>query len=204
MLDLRGRRCLVVGGGKVAMRKIAGLLTAGARVIVVAPELDPALVAIAGAPVVLARRQFRSGDLNSVDLVITCTNDPAVNARVAAEATAQGIWVNSADDPANCTFTLPSVARQGDLTVAVSTNGKSPALSAWLRKRFEEQFDDSWSDLLEVLAAVRIEARQVWGTSEVAGWDAAFDSALVDLVRSGRRADAADVVRSHLGLVGAA
>lgn len=203
MLDMRGRRCLVVGGGCVGRRKIAGLLEAGATVTVVAPRIDPQLLAIAGA-LVIARRRYRTRDLDGAHLVITCTDDAAVNRRVYEEATERGIWVNSADDPDNCTFTLPSVTRAGELTVAVSTNGKSPALSKWLRQRFEREFDGSWTELLDVLAAVRAEARSTLGTSELPGWEAALDDALLELVREGRTADAAAVVRQHLGLAVAA
>ena len=203
MLDLRGRRCLVVGGGFVATRKVAGLLDAHASVVVVAPRIDPALLDLEGSPVV-AHRRYRTRDLEGVFLVITCTDDPGVNRRVSQEATDRGIWVNSADDPANCSFTLPSVARAGELTVAVSTNGKSPALSKWLRQRFEQEFDDSWPVLLDILAGVRAEARATLGTSELPGWETALDNALLDLVREGRTAEAVAVIRTHLGLAVAA
>ncbi|MEM8706255.1 MAG: bifunctional precorrin-2 dehydrogenase/sirohydrochlorin ferrochelatase [Actinomycetota bacterium] len=203
MLDLRDRRCLVVGGGNVALRKVQGLLDAGATVEVVAPWIHPDLLELRG-PLFLRRRRYRTRHLAGAHLVITCTDDPEVNARVAAEATERRIWVNSADDPENCSFTLPSVARQGDLSVMVSTNGRSPALSRWLRRRFEQEFDASWTELLDVLAEVRAEARAVLGTSEIAGWDAALDEALLDLVRTGRTADAADTIRRHLGLAVAA
>ncbi|MEM1335706.1 MAG: bifunctional precorrin-2 dehydrogenase/sirohydrochlorin ferrochelatase [Actinomycetota bacterium] len=203
MLDLRDRRCLVVGGGNVALRKVQGLLDAGATVEVVAPWIHPDLLELRGS-LFLRRRRYRTRHLAGAHLVITCTDDPEVNARVAAEATERRIWVNSADDPDNCSFTLPSVARQGDLSVMVSTNGRSPALSRWLRRRFEQEFDASWTELIDVLAEVRAEARAVLGTSEIAGWDAALDDALVDLVRTGRTAAAADTIRRHLGLAVAA
>ncbi|MEM9464914.1 MAG: bifunctional precorrin-2 dehydrogenase/sirohydrochlorin ferrochelatase [Actinomycetota bacterium] len=199
MLDLRGALCLVVGGGHVARHKIAGLLNAGATVEVVAPWIHPEIEALEG-PVHLRRRRVRRRDLGGMHLVITCTDDPVVNARVAAEARDRRIWVNSADDPVNCSFTLPSVARQGDLSVMVSTNGRSPALSKWLRRRFEGEFDETWSELLDVLAEVRAEARHRLGTSELTGWDAALDESLLDLVRSGRSDDAIDTIRRHLGL----
>ena len=203
MLDLHGRRCLVVGGGNVALRKIQGLLDAGGTVEVVAPHIHPDLLEVDG-PLFIRRRRYRTWDLGVAHLVITATDDPKVNARVAAEAKERRIWVNSADDPVNCSFTLPSVARQGDLSVMVSTNGKSPALSRWLRRRFEEEFDTSWTDLLDVLADVRAEARATLGTSEIPGWDEALDEALLDLVRTGRTQDAADTIRRHLGLAVAA
>ncbi len=199
MLDLRHTLCLVVGGGAVALHKARGLLDAGATVQVVAPEIHPEFERLEGA-LHLKRRRFKVRDLGGMHLVITCTDDPAVNAQVAAEARDRRIWVNSADDPANCSFTLPSVARQGDLSVMVSTNGRSPALSKWLRRRFEHEFDPSWSELLDVLAEVRGEARRELGTSELDGWDQALDDSLHELVRAGRADDAVETVRRHLGL----
>ena len=199
MLDLQHTLCLVVGGGGVALHKTRGLLAAGATVEVIAPRIRPEFAALEGR-VHLRHRPFRTRDLGGMHLVITCTDDPVVNARVAAEARDRRIWVNSADDPVNCTFTLPSVARQGDLSVMVSTNGKSPALSRWLRQRFELEFDESWSQLLDILATVRAEVRAGLGTSEIPGWDAALDASLLELVRAGRNDEATDVIRHHLGL----
>jgi precorrin-2 dehydrogenase/sirohydrochlorin ferrochelatase len=135
MLDLTGVPVLVVGGGRVAVRKIEGLLKAGAEVTVVARSaIDP----IHSMPVELVVRGYEPADLDDVRLVITATDDPAVNSAVSADATARGIWVNSADDPANCTFTLPAVARDGAVTVAVSTGGASPALASHLRGEIED------------------------------------------------------------------
>ena len=199
MLDLRGRRCLVVGGGTVAHRKIAGLLDAGATVAVVAPGIDQSVLELDGA-LVVTRRRYRTSDLDGVHLVITCTDDPEVNRRVAEDATRRRIWVNSADDPSNCTFTLPAVARRGDLTLAISTNGRSPALARWLRRRFEREFDEAWVALLDVLAEVRAEARATFGTSEIDGWDRALDEALLEFVHPSRTADLVSIMRSHLGL----
>ena len=139
MLDLTGVPVLVVGGGRVALRKIEGLVNAHADVTVVAPSVASG---IAELPVRVVVRAYESGDLDSVRLVITATDDPAVNAAVAADATARGIWVNSADDPANCTFTLPAVARDGAVTVAVGTGGSSPALASHLRAEFQRWLND--------------------------------------------------------------
>ena len=202
LLDLRGRRCLVVGGGRVAGRKTAGLLAVGARVLVVAPRIEPTLTALSGhgPDLELRQRRYESADLNGRHLVITCTDDPQVNATVAQDAEDRGIWVNSADDPANCTFTLPAVARSGDLTVTVSTNGASPALARWLRGRFEREFDSSWTTVLELLAEVRAEVRSVFGTSEIPGWDEALDAGLVDLIRDHQVDAARELLRGSLGL----
>lgn len=134
MLDLSGVPVLVVGGGRVALRKIEGLVRVGAKVTIVAPSVVDEIHTL---PVGVILRAYESADLDPARLVITATDDPAVNAAVAAEATGRGIWVNSADDPSNCTFALPAIARAGVVTVAVSTGGASPALASHLRGELE-------------------------------------------------------------------
>ncbi|MEO7371931.1 MAG: bifunctional precorrin-2 dehydrogenase/sirohydrochlorin ferrochelatase [Ilumatobacteraceae bacterium] len=139
MLDLTGVPVLVVGAGRVALRKVEGLLQAGSDVTVVAPDVDASFGHLKARVLV---RPYEIGDLDGVKLVITATDDPAVNAAVAADATSRGIWVNSADDPANCTFILPAVARAGAVTIAVSTSGASPALASHLRGAAETWLAD--------------------------------------------------------------
>ena len=175
-LELEGRRVLLVGGGRVARQKIRSMLTAGALVTVVAPQINEQLAEDLDADtarhadqVTIHRRPYRSDDIDGHQLVLTCTDDREVNRQVFADADAAGVWCNSADDPANCSWTLPSVARQGDLQLTISTRGKSPALSMHLRHRFEEEFDARWAELLELLAEVRAEVRAERGTSEVSG-----------------------------------
>jgi siroheme synthase-like protein len=132
VLDLDDVTVLVVGGGRVAERKAEGLVAAGARVTVVAPAI---LASLAAQVAEVRERAYVAADLDGQQLVLTATDDPAVNARVATDAKARGIWVNSADDPANCTFILPAVARRGPVVVAVGTDGASPALAQHLRDR---------------------------------------------------------------------
>ena len=197
-LCLAGQPVLVVGGGPVAARKVEALLRAGARVTVVAPA---AAEPIAEQPeVTWQRRQYQPPEAGSYRLVITATSDPEVNAQVARDCEAANVFVNSADDPANCTFTLPSVARRGDLQVAVSTNGRSPALARWLRRRLEREIDSGFAILLDLLSEARAEARAAFGSSEVAGWEAALDDGLLELVRVGRTEEARSLLRLHLGL----
>lgn len=205
-LELAGRRCLLVGGGNVAVRKLDGLLASGAAVTVVAPSIDPRIEARAAElqhsahPLVLVRRQYWKHDLDGVRLVITCTDNAAVNRRVFLDAEAANVWSNSADDPVNCAFTLPSVARQGDLQLTASTRGRSPALSMWLRRRFEAEFDTRWADLLDLLADVREEARATFGTSEVSGWIEALDGGVASLVLAGEIDAAGTRLRESIGL----
>lgn len=138
-LDLRGRKVLVVGAGKVALRKTRGLLEAGAVVTVVSPEGEAEFASLA---VEWKRRRFRASDVGGQALVFTATNDRAVNRKVGEAAAARGIWANVADAPEECDFLVPSRIRRGDLQVAVSTGGRSPRLAAGLRKRIEELLEN--------------------------------------------------------------
>lgn len=176
MLDLTGVPVLVVGGGRVAHRKIEGLLQAGAEVAVVAKS---AIDSIRSMPVHVVLRGYESADLGDVRLVIAATDDPAVNAAVSADATARGIWVNSADDPANCTFTLPAVARDGEVTVAVSTGGASPALASHLRGEIEVWLAEiGAADAAIDLAAQRRELHARGVSTETVDWSDRLRTAL--------------------------
>lgn len=198
MLDLRGRRVLVVGGGRVAAGKVERLMPTGARITVVAPEVT---AAIAGRPeVAWHARPYQRGEVASYRLAITATGDPAVDGRVHADGEAAGVWVNAADDVRHCAFTLPAVARSGPITISVATEGRSPALASWLRRRAESTLDAAIADLLDLLVATRAELRTATGTSEHPGWAPALDRGLDELIRQGRPDQAAEILRTHLGL----
>ncbi len=197
-LRLEGRSCLIVGGGNVAVRKAGGLVAAAANVTVVAPQIAAGLSA--DSRIRCVTKRYETSDLDGHRLVITCTDDQHVNAAVYRDAERLGIWANSADDPINCAFTLPAVARRGDLQLTVATHGRSPALATWLRQRFEAEFDGRYETLLDVLAEVRSEAREVLGTSEVRGWSEALDAGAFDLVANGNVQAARELLRRQLGL----
>ena len=156
-LNVAARRCLVVGGGRVAARKAAGLAACGAEVHVIAPEISDELRSLAG--VTVEERAYASGDVAGYRLVITATDDPVVNAEVYADGETAGVWVNSADDPEHCSFTLPAVVRRGPLTVAVSTSGRSPALASWLRTRLADEIGPEYEVLLALLSTARERVR---------------------------------------------
>jgi len=187
-LVLDGRRCLVVGGGRVAVRKVEGLLSCGARVRVVALRLDAELVD--RPDVVCEQRGWELDDLNGVWLVIAATDDPAVNRAVYEAGERAGIWVNGADDPTNCSFTLPSVVRQGDVQVAISTGGRSPALASWLRRRYEGELGPEYAILLDLLAAEREGLKAAGRSTEGLDWQSALDSDMLGLIRNGDLAHA--------------
>ena len=197
-LSLAGQRVLVVGGGEVAARKAETLLQSGASVTVVAPA---AVAGIADHPLLTwHQRRYQPSDAGEYRLVITATDDPEVNAAVARDCDAANVFVNSADDPANCTFTLPSIARRGDLQIAVSTSGRSPAMARWMRLQIERKLDEGYVVLLELLAEAREESKAVHGTSEIPGWEAAIDAGLIGLIRAGLIDEARRRLLFRLGL----
>jgi len=172
-LDLRDVLVLVVGAGPLSARKVAGLVAAGARVRVVAPSVSDALDRDLVAE--LRERPFATADLEGVRLVVTATGSPAVDGEVAAAATAAGLWVNAADQPDDCSFILPAIARNGPLTVAVSTGGASPALARRLRDHAGRLLTDEVVALAEQLAADRAAVRAAGGSTEDVDWSAAID-----------------------------
>jgi precorrin-2 dehydrogenase len=182
-LVLDGRRCLVVGGGHIALRKVEGLVACGGRVTVVAPQIVGELRGLPG--VTCEERVWRPADMEAMWLVIAATDDPAVNRAVYQAGEAAGIWVNGADDPANCSFTLPSVVRRGDLQVTVSTGGRSPALATWLRRRLEGEIGPEYAVLLDLLAAEREGLKAAGRSTEGVDWQSALDSDMLGLIRDG-------------------
>lgn len=155
-LDVTGRRCVVVGGGEVAARKVGGLLEAGAHVTVIAPAFSAALARWAAeGDLERLERAYRPGDLKGAALAVAAAGDAAVNRAVWQEATALGIPVNVVDEPACSTFIAPAVVRRGSLVVAISTGGRCPALAAWLRRRIEALVGPEYGELTELLGSLR-------------------------------------------------
>jgi precorrin-2 dehydrogenase/sirohydrochlorin ferrochelatase len=195
-LRLNGVQCLVVGGGEVAARKARGLLDCGAYVTVVAPTIVDELRN--DARVRWHQREYRRGEVASYRVAITATGDHAVDAQVYEDAKATGIPVNAADDPAHCTFTLPAVLRRGDLQIAISTNGRSPAFATWLKKTLASHITDEALDAFELVGEVRRELRRAGRPTEHTGWQRAFDDGLVDLVAKGEHAEARRMLLQYL------
>ena len=186
-LYLEGQPCVVVGGGPVAAGKVEGLLACGASVTVVTPEACGAIEGWADrGRIVWRRKHYDASDLEGAFLAITATSNPHVNRQVYLDGEAARVLVNSADDPANCSFTLPAVVRRGPLMVTVSTGGHSPALATWLRSRVAEEVGPEYEVLVELLAAER-EAIQASGRStEHVDWQKALDSDMLALIRAGQ------------------
>jgi precorrin-2 dehydrogenase len=195
-LVVDGRPCLVVGGGRVAAGKVRGLLQAGARVTVVAPEIDPDIAGLEG--VAIERRAYRRGDVAGYRFAVAATGDPQVNQAVYDDGEEAGVWVNAADDPARCSAILPARIRQGRLTVTISTGGHSPAVASWLRERLAAELGPEYDQLIGLLGEARKEVQaQGLGTEEL-DWRRALDSGILDLVRAGRLDAAKERLRACL------
>lgn len=194
-LVLTGRRCLVVGGGRVAARKVEGLLAAGAHVTVVAPRV---VDEIAATGVTIEARDYRPGEAADYRLVVTATDSTAVNQAVFDDAEAAGVWVNSADDPDRCSFTLPAVIRRGPLMVTVSTAGHSPAVASWLRGRLERELGPEYETLVEMLSEERLALQSEGRSTEGLNWQMALDSDMLDLIREGRIRQARERLKACL------
>jgi precorrin-2 dehydrogenase/sirohydrochlorin ferrochelatase len=156
LLDLNGRLAVLIGGGRVAARKLASLLEAGARVRLAAPKLDPRTEELAASPQVeLLRRGFEPGDLDGACLAVCATDDQELNRMVAAEADRRGLFVNVVDVPSLCSFIVPAVVRRGELTLAVSTGGASPAAARRLREGLQDSYGPAWGPYLRLMRVLR-------------------------------------------------
>lgn len=174
-LNLAGRPVLVVGGGRIALRKVQQLLVAGADITVLAPSIVDGFAEL---PVRTVQREYEAGDVNEYRLVVTATGVRDVDQQIFDECEARGIWVNSADDPDRCTFTLPAVMRRGELMVTVSSAGASPALASFLRGRLEHAIGPEFAHVVELLAAERARFHAQGQSTEDVDWSPIIARAL--------------------------
>jgi siroheme synthase-like protein len=200
-LEMAGRRCLVVGGGEVAERKVASLLEAGAKVAAISPEATDNLLrwSMENRIEFIARR-YQAGDLADYDLVFVATDEPDVTTQVSNEGHRLGVWVNAADDPAHCDFILPSVLRRGDLTVAVSSGGRSPALARVIREELELYFTEEYALLAQLAAEVRGELRARAITAPIETWRRALSGEVRQLLMRGDLARAKTLLLREFGV----
>ena len=204
--DLEGRSVLVIGGGRLALEKVQGLLAAAAHVTVVASALTEELAALrdAGRIEHLAR-EYRPSDMRGQALVMAAGDDREANAALQADARAIGVPLNAADDPANCDFILPAVVRQPPLTLAISTGGGSPAMARRIREELTEYLDAETSSLAELVAEVRAELRDrgEFRTIPADAWQTAMDSRLRILLAQRRRGEAKALLLKRLNAASA-
>lgn len=192
-LRLDGRRCVVVGGGRVAARRASSLLEAGAEIRVVAPEAREEIrKAASEGRLQWERRAFEPADLDGAFLVFAATDSPPVNRRVAEEARIRGALVDVADGSVAGDFTLPSVARGRRWQVAVSTAGASPALARWFRMHVEREFGGALDVLLDWLSEIRGRPEETGRSQEerAAAYERVLSAGILDRLRTGDRAGA--------------
>ena len=177
-LNLHGRPVLVVGGGRIALRKVEQLLMADAEVTVLSPIFVEEFTSL---PVTLVERVYESGDVDAFRLVITATGNTPVDQQIFDECEAKGIWINSADDPDRCAFTLPAALRRGDLMVTVSTGGASPALASWLRSHLELSIVPEFEEVVSRLAIERARIHADGESTENVQWQPIIAGVMADL-----------------------
>jgi siroheme synthase-like protein len=190
-LEMKERRCVVIGGGAVAQRKVAGLLAAGADVTVISPVITEELRSLIGRRAIAhLARIYKKGDLADYAIAFVATDDPEINAAVSSDSRSLNVWVNVADDPAHCDFILPAIVRRGELTIAVSSSGASPAVTAVIREELEEYFTDDYARLVQIASEVRRELSEKSLCLSGEAWNKALKGPLRRLIREGRATEA--------------
>lgn len=200
-MKLEGRRCIVLGGGGVALRKVRTLLQAGAEVLLFAPVAKDELMALAEEGKILWRQEaFHSGGLPNGFLLIAATDDEVVNLRAIAEAKTLGMLVNAPAQPELSDFTVPASFRRGELLITVSTGELSPACSRWIREALEEEFSEDFAKWLEILAELREDMKEKLHCSKEreAFWRRALNREVFALVKQGELNQAEVKVRNAI------
>jgi precorrin-2 dehydrogenase/sirohydrochlorin ferrochelatase len=181
-LDVKDRLCVIIGGGPIGEGKIASLLECGANIRMICPDVTEDVQDMADTGVIhLEKRVYEEGDLEGAFVVIAATNDNTVNRRIADEAESLGVLLNVADVTHLCNFIAPSVVRKGEVTVAISTAGLSPALARKLRETLEVSGDLDYADMASTLAEVRGELRGEGNVINADHWQACLTQELLDL-----------------------
>lgn len=198
-LELQGRRCIVIGGGTVAERKIEGLLAAGAEITVVSPEISEGLrLFFTQRSIQHVQRKYENGDLAGYALAFVATDDGETTAAVFLEARERGIWVNCADVPGCCDFILPAVIRRGELAVAISSGGASPAATRAIREELESYLSEEFAQLVQTASEVRTDLRERSIHPRAESWNEALKGEFRLLLRQGKAAEAKQLLLTEL------
>ena len=200
-LNLRGRRCVIVGGGAVAEGKIGRLLDSGAEICVVSPDATPGIRRFVADGVVLwEQRKYEHGDLEGAFIAIAATNVREVNRRIFEEAEERGVMLNAVDDPPNCSFIAPSIVQRGPVTLAISTGGVSPALARKLRESLQASDDLAWADLSGVMATTRACLREMGMLASInpERWQSCITPQLLAMAQEGREEEAVEMLLAGL------
>ena len=200
LLNIRGKKCLVIGGGNVALRKVQSLLEHGAHVEVVSPLLCPELSRMAGEGTIQAlERAYKAEDLQETLIAVAATDDAEINESVAAEARRRGVLINVVDNPQLSDFVVPSYLRRGDVIIAVSTSGRSPTLARKIRTKLEKDFGAEYAQLALLADEVRSELKRQGVTVDSDTWQEVLDlGPLVELLKYGKRREAKEIMLGKL------
>ncbi len=200
-LNLAGRKCVVVGGGKVAERKVRSLLSASADVIVVSPKVTRGIDSLSKrGRISLKKVRYDRRSIRGAWVVIAATDDAALNEKVAADAARSCALVNAVDLPEACTFIVPAVLRRGSLSICISTDGQSPLLARVLKERCSECIGQEYAALVRALGAARRTAKVRAAESRVRTslYESLIRSPLLDLLRNGKEKEARELVRETI------
>src|SRR6266478_2721176 len=197
---MKDRRCVVIGGGAVAERKVEGLVAVGANVTVISPAITNGLRELLTQGAIRhVAREYQTGDRAGYDLVFVGTDKSEINAVVSNEARSLRIWVNSADDPDHCDFILPAVIRRGDLAVAVSTGGVSPAVTRAIREELDQYVSADYASFVQIAGEVRRELREKSVSPGAGAWNRALKGDFRRLIKEGRPEQAKELLLETLG-----
>ena len=199
-LNLSGKKCVVVGGGEVALRKVRALLEHGGNVLVISPELCSALVQLSKSTGThVLNREYRTGDLDGAFTAIAATGNLGINRQVMQEARKRAVLVNIVDDAENSDFIVPSHLRRGDVTIAISTAGRSPSLARKIRTKLEKDFGDEYATLALLINEVRAEVNKQGIKINGDVWQEVLDlDLLASLVAKGDNEKAKTILLSNL------
>ena len=200
LLNIQGKKCLIVGGGEVALRKVQMLVEHGANVEIVSPTFCPELNQLVKDGTIQAiHRDYQTEDLNDAFLAVAATDDIKTNEKVATEARKIGILVNVVDKPDISDFIVPSYFRRGDIIVAVSTSGRSPALARKIRGELERDFMAEYAQLAVIASEVRNELKQRGVTVSGDDWQEVLNlNSLIELIRRGKNHEAREIMLTKL------
>ena len=199
-LEMKDRRCVVIGGGAVAERKVEGLVAVGANVTVISPAITNGLRELLTQGAIRhVAREYQTGDRAGYDLVFVATDNSEINVVVSNEARSLRIWVNSADDPDHCDFILPAVIRRGDLAVAVSTGGVSPAVTRAIREELDQYVSADYASFVQIAGEVRRELREKSVSPGAGAWNRALKGDFRRLIKEGRPEQAKELLLETLG-----
>ncbi len=202
MMDVKGRNCLVVGGGDVAARKVEMLVKCGASVKIVAPELDASLAPLVDdGRITHIKEGYDSRHLEGISLAIGATDNGEVNRKLYDDASEKGLPVNIVDVPELCSFIVPSIVEQGDLLIAISTSGKSPAMSKRIRKELQKIFGAEYAKMLSLMGEMReiLTGLEPDYKKRMEIFTKIANSDLLERIRKGENPNPDDVVKEALG-----